>query len=346
MQEARDNYGNTDRFKKLDNMEMKLTSTVKRIILAGSIILTATINACAGSPAQAGTSGVAPYNTQEITPDGTYMYARRDTCDLFMDVYNPAPGTDTICGGQKKPTIIFAFGGSFARGSRDAESYRPWFRAMADRGFRIVSIDYRLGLKGYDKVGVGQVNELDHAIHIAVEDMISATVYILDNAETMGIDPSGIVISGSSAGAITALQTEYEACNRTRWASPLPEGFRYAGVISFAGAILSRDGKLKYASEPAPTLLMHGTKDNVVPYSQIKIFNLGFFGSDKIAERFRKFGYVYNIFRHKDHNHEISGAMYQTIDEQVMFLETDVIRKSRCCIDAVIENPAIPFPED
>ena len=38
--------------------------------------------------------------------------------------------------------------------------------------------------------------------------------------------------------------------------------------------------------------------------------------------------------------------MYQTIDEQVMFLETDVIRKSRCCIDAVIENPAIPFPED
>ena len=198
MQEARDNYGNTDRFKKHDNMEMKLTSTVKRIILAGSIILTATINACAGSPAQAGTSGVAPYNTQEITPDGTYMYARRDTCDLFMDVYNPAPGTDTICGGQKKPTIIFAFGGSFARGSRDAESYRPWFRAMADRGFRIVSIDYRLGLKGYDKVGVGQVNELDHAIHIAVEDMISATVYILDNAETMGIDPSGIVISGSS----------------------------------------------------------------------------------------------------------------------------------------------------
>ena len=24
-----------------------------------------------------------------ITPDGTYIYEKRDTCDLFLDVYQP-----------------------------------------------------------------------------------------------------------------------------------------------------------------------------------------------------------------------------------------------------------------
>lgn len=279
-----------------------------------------------------------------ITPDETYMFARRDTCDLFMDIYNPAENKDTLAGGGKKPTIIFAFGGSFMTGSRDAEHYRPWFRAMADNGYRIVSIDYRLGMKGYDKIGVFQVNALDRAIHMAVEDMVSATVFLIDNAETLGIDPSSIVISGSSAGAITALQTDYETSNGTRWAEPLPDGFKYAGVISFAGAILSRNGKLKYDREPAPTLLMHGTDDSVVPFNQIKIFSLGFFGSSKIAERFEKFGYIYNIYRHKGHNHEIAGAMYETVPEQLFFLENNVIGKSGYCIDATVDNPDIAFP--
>ena len=282
----------------------------------------------------------------ETTPDDTYLFAKRDTCDLFMDIYNPAEGKDTLSGGQKKPTIVFAFGGSFMTGSRDAENYRPWFRAMADNGYRIVSIDYRLGMKGYDKIGLFQVNALDRAIHMAVEDMVSATVFLLDNAESLGIDPEDIVISGSSAGAITALQTDYEICNRTEWSAPLPDGFRYAGVISFAGAILSRNGKLKYDVEPAPTLMFHGTEDSVVPYSQIKFFRLGFFGSSKIAEQFKKYGYVYNIFREKGHDHEVAVAMYETIVEQLVFLENNISGGSRYCIDATVENPQIPFPEN
>ena len=65
-----------------------------------------------------------PADKQDITPDGTYMFMQRDTCDLFMDVYNPAPGTDTICGGQKKPTIIFAFGGSHSKRPRGKVNLR------------------------------------------------------------------------------------------------------------------------------------------------------------------------------------------------------------------------------
>lgn len=324
---------------------------MKNMLLWSSILLLLPVISCAEDNSITSNATPSSYTGKpvqkdyNIEPDGTYMFIQRDTCDLFMDVYDPAPGSDSLLCGKKKPTVIFAFGGSFARGRRDSDNYMPWFKSMSLNGYRVVSIDYRLGLKGVDKVGVGQVNELDHAIHIAVEDMVSATKYLLDNAETLGVDPDNIVISGSSAGAITALQTDFELSNRTQWAAPLPEGFRYAGVMAFAGAILSREGKLTYKTNPAPTLLLHGTEDSVVPYKQIKVFKLGFFGADKIAERFVKFGYPYQIFRYAGHNHEIATSMYETLEEQLLFLEGNVINKNGCCIDATVNNPAIPFEE-
>ena len=213
-----------------------------------------------------------------ITPDGTFMYAKRDTCDLFMDVYDPAEGSIREAYGIEKPTVIFMFGGGFIHGTRDDADYHKWFRMMTENGYRVISIDYRLGLKGSDKVGVAQVNVLDKAIHKAVEDLFSATNFILDIADQFGVNPSNIVISGSSAGAISVMQAEYEIANETQWASVLPAGFNYAGVMSFSGAILSREGKVDFKKSPCPTLMLHGTSDELVPYDQIKVFNLGFFG--------------------------------------------------------------------
>ena len=147
-------------------------------------------------------------SAQSITPDGTYMFVQRDTCDLFMDVYNPAAGSQTTFKGVEKPTIIFMFGGGFIRGTRDDDSYHGWFKTMTDNGYRIISIDYRLGLKGSNKVGVAQVNVLDKAIHMAVEDLFSATNFIIENSEQLGVNSDNIVISGSSAGAISVMQAE------------------------------------------------------------------------------------------------------------------------------------------
>lgn len=145
---------------------------------------------------------------ETISPDGTYMFVQRDTCDLYMDVYDPAPGSQTSIDGKKKPSIIFMFGGGFIGGTRDNPSYGKWFRQMTEAGYRIISIDYRLGLKGSDKVGIAQVNAIDKAIHMAVEDLFSATNFILENAGQLGVEPDNIVISGSSAGAISVMQAE------------------------------------------------------------------------------------------------------------------------------------------
>lgn len=282
-----------------------------------------------------------PANEKAISPDGTYMFVQRDTCDLFMDVYEPAEGSETSIDGKEKPTILFMFGGGFISGSRNDPFYLPWYKTMADNGYRIIAIDYRLGLKGADKVGIAQVNLLDNAIHLAVEDLFSATAFIVENADMFGVDPDNIVLCGSSAGAITVLQADYEICNRTPYVQELPSGFRYAGIMSFSGGILSRKGKLKYDLEPAPTLLFHGTGDKLVNYKQITFFNIGFFGSDRIAERFRKFGYSYNILRYLDNGHEIAGIMGKTTAEQFRFLETNVMKGQRVIVDMTIEDPSI-----
>jgi len=285
--------------------------------------------------------GMAASAQNTITPDGTYMYVQRDTCDLFMDVYAPAAGSRTSLDGIEKPTIIFMFGGGFIRGTRDDESYNGWFRTMTENGYRVISIDYRLGLKGSNKVGVAQVNVLDKAIHMAVEDLFSATDFIIENAEQLGVDPANIVISGSSAGAITVMQAEYEIANRTSWASVLPAGFNYAGVMSFSGAILSREGKVDFKNTPCPVMMLHGTSDELVPYDQIKVFNLGFFGGGKLVERFQKYGLNYNMYHFIDYGHEIAGSMGTTTDLQFKFLENNVMKGKRRIVEAWIDDPDV-----
>ena len=276
-----------------------------------------------------------------LSPDGTYVYEKRDTCDLFMDVYDPADGSEETFMGHRKPTIIFMFGGGFVGGQRDNQSYNSWFRQLTENGYRVISIDYRLGLKGASKMGIAQVNLLDKAIHMAVEDLFSATNFILENAEQLGVERDNIVISGSSAGAITVMQAEYEVANRTSYASVLPQDFNYAGVMSFAGAILSRKGKVKYETAPCPTMMLHGTADKIVPYRQIAVFNLGFYGGGKLVERFQKFGYDYNMFHFTDYGHEIASSMYTTFDLQLDFLEKNVILGKKRIIEAWISDPDV-----
>lgn len=276
-----------------------------------------------------------------LSPSETYLYVKRDTCDLYLDIYNPAAGSQTYFDGKEKPSIIFMFGGGFIGGERNNEFYNKWFKQLTDNGYRVISIDYRLGLKGSNKVGVAQVNVLDNAIHMVVEDLFSATNFIIDNAAELGINPNNMVISGSSAGAISAMQAEYEIANKTKWAEVLPEGFNYAGVMSFAGAILSREGKVDYKNAPCPTLMLHGTADGLVPYEQIAFFNLGFFGGGKLVERFKKFDLNYNMYHFTDYGHEIAGSMDTTLDLQLKFLETNVIQGKKRIIEAWISDPDV-----
>lgn len=280
-----------------------------------------------------------------ITPSTTALYAHRDTCDLYLDIYNPAPGSVTSIDGVSKPAIIFIFGGGFIMGERDNAAYLPWYKKLTDDGYKVIAIDYRLGLKGVKGMGVKQVRHLDKAIHMAVEDLFSAVRFLSDNSERLGIQTDNIVVSGSSAGAITALQADWEATNRTDYCKELPEGFRFAGVMSFSGAVYSDTGVPKYNTAPAPTLMLHGTDDKLVPYTRIKFLNLIFAGSDTLAKVFLENGYNLNILRFKGHGHEIANNMILSYSDEIRFLETNVMRKEKRIVDAMIDDPSIPVPD-
>ena len=218
------------------------------------------------------------------TPTSTHLFVQRDSA-LYLDFYKAADGSVREIDGKKKPAVIFAFGGGFMGGQRDKTHYQQWIKLLNDNGYPVFSIDYRLGLKGVSVKGVKMIKAIRHSIEIGVEDMFAATSFIIDNADKFGIEPDNLVISGSSAGAIISLQSEYELCNHSKLASVLPDGFKYAGVISFSGAIFSTHGRVKYADAPAPQLLLHGTADRVVTYKSIRVFNLGLFGSSKISRQ-------------------------------------------------------------
>ena len=277
----------------------------------------------------------------------TYKVADRDTCSLYMDVYDPAPGSETAIDGKAKPTVLFVFGGGFVMGGRSHPYHLPWFKLLNDNGYRVITVDYRLGLKGkHLDLRVSKLKEsaqtVKDAVDIAVEDVFASVSYILENADELCVDPANIVIAGSSAGAMTALQAEWYICSGHSLAKVLPSGFNFAGVMSFAGSIISNSGKPSFKKAPGPILLIHGTADKIVTYDKMALGKWGMYGSNALAEIFKDKQFEYCIYRFKDHNHDMASNYVATWPEEQRFLEENITKRSRRLVDAFVDDPAIP----
>ncbi len=273
--------------------------------------------------------------TATPTWDMEVAFAVRDTCTLSMDIYFPDDDK------QKHPCVLFVYGGGFIQNNQKEISNRRFCRRLADAGFVAVATDYRLGLKGVKNTGLLTMAEnLDKAVKLATEDLFSAVQYLVTYADEMCIDPSQIILAGSSAGAITVLQADYELCNRTALAAAMPSGFRFAGVISFSGAIFSRNGKCKWTAQPpAPTLFFHGTSDELVTYDKIQFFNMGFYGTRSLVERFEKFDYPYMCIRFSNRYHEVAAFMNICFNQTVGFIEQYVFNRKNWQVDITVTDP-------
>lgn len=264
----------------------------------------------------------------------TRTYGRNDQQELKMDIYRS--DSMTIL---PQPCLIFVFGGGFKEGVRDAKIYQPYFNYFASKGVTVVSIDYSLGMKGENAPGVTNFKPLQNAIGMAVNDLYTATNWLLQHAEELYIDPNLIMISGSSAGAITVLQADYWKRNNHPVANTLPDDFRYAGVISFAGGIFSTDGVPSYKVPPAPTLFFHGSADRLVPYDKTRFFHIGMFGSKAIANKFRKEKYPYLFFSMEGIGHEVAEfPMNEFLPEIDQFIQEWVIYRARRMVDVRYED--------
>ena len=96
---------------------------------------------------------------------------------------------------------------------------------------------------------------------------------------------------------------------------------------------------MKYRNHaPAPTMFYHGTADKLVPYKQIKFFNLGFYGADALVKRFEKYGYPYYARRFEDYGHSIAVAGPLTVDDFLWFCRHYVYGKERIQMDGTYSN--------
>lgn len=235
----------------------------------------------------------------------TYEFAKRDSA-LHLDVYKPENPR------QDRAAVIALFGGGFFSGARNNREMKQVAQALLERGFTVISIDYRLGFQ--DKEMVASHSKLfkltdlfQYCIDIATEDCAAAVAWTCANAGMLDIDPSRIILTGSSAGAVSVLQMDYCRANSLAQASVLPQGWKPAAVIPYSGGIMCHKRDLKYKTAPAPTMLMHGKKDKIVNYKSFGLpLSSKLFGSKKINKAMNRQDIPHWFISFEDVGHEVA----------------------------------------
>lgn len=243
----------------------------------------------------------------------TYTYTHRGDTEMQLDLYTTSS--------EAEPCMVYVFGGAFLAGSRGEKGLIEVYEYFARQGWKVVAIDYRLGLKPLldnpeEKRSIFDFRSmLMDAVNMAAEDLLDATAYLVANAEQLGIDADRIVTMGSSAGGIAVCQAEWAICNSQPMAAMLPADFNYAGVISMAGAVMAKGRTLSWERTPCPLLLFHGNADKNVPYGRQSLLGVSLFGSEAISSSLAQMDVPHWFYDANNRGHSMSWRpMYECRD--------------------------------
>ncbi|MCW5907759.1 MAG: alpha/beta hydrolase fold domain-containing protein [Chitinophagales bacterium] len=218
------------------------------------------------------------------------------TVQLKLDVYEPACDVAT-----NRPLVIFAHGGSFVTGDKADAGYVQTAVALAQLGYVVASINYRLG---FPTTGLAAQYGFNSAIMRGLHDGRAAVRFMRNNAlnggNTWKIDPTNIFFGGVSAGGIIALHLAYQNTSGEMTMncggqpgtdqSSVEGNSNNLNVSSAVKAIISISGGIRdlnwITNNDIPVCMAHGTNDGTVPYGSGSFG--GFFpvyGSSSIATR-------------------------------------------------------------
>lgn len=198
--------------------------------------------------------------TSDVVPS-LYFYKNAFetiSVSLHFDLYQPQNDT-----ASNRPLVIVVHGGAFVSGSKDDQT-QPivgYCDSLAARGYVVASIDYRIGLVLKDVKNQLIIDSLDfkRAIQWGVEDLQNALRYFKTHAKEYKIDSNKIFIIGNSSGAILALHAAMEKEERV------------SGIVSLWGGTID---SVRVKNITASVLLVHGTNDNIIPFTKGKMLNL------------------------------------------------------------------------
>lgn len=249
---------------------------------------------------------------QEVEPTDyqTYTYFDSSRVKLALDLFLPELETDTLT-----PLVIFLHGGGFAGGER-AHGH-DLGRYLRTRGVATASISYTLYMQGKDFSCGGVTSEKVKAIQLAASELWQATAFILNRTEEWSIDSAQIFIAGSSAGGEAVLHAAFwDRSIMQYYHQALPPDFRYAGVISGAGAIM--DINLIDTESQIPVFAFHGDEDPLVPYRTAAHHYcppnstgwLMFFGSETICRQLQALDGIAQLVTFRGGGHEYAGYFF------------------------------------
>ncbi|WP_298155080.1 alpha/beta hydrolase [Flavobacterium sp.] len=241
----------------------------------------------------------------------TITYFQNDTLKLDLDLFLPEKMPDT-----KLPLLLFVHGGGFSIGKK--EDGQPICKYLAKNGIASASISYTLYMKGKKFSCDGVLAEKIKAFQYGANDLWLATSFFLSNKSKYNIDIEKIFIAGSSAGGETVLHASH--WNRElmkMYDVKLPDNFRYAGLVSGAGAIM--DINLINKNTLIPMMLFHGNGDTTVPYATAAHHYcptnasgwLMLFGSFSIYNYAKDLNGNVSLFTFCGGGHEYSGTLFE-----------------------------------
>lgn len=260
----------------------------------------------------------------------SFIYAIKGSDTLRLDIYNQVKKDYE----KRKPVFLFVFGGGFKTGNRAAQEYIPFFEYLAKQDFVVASIDYRTilneALAKEEPTAAGFATALQLSIGTAVGDLFDATSFLLSQAEHWQIDSTQIIAGGSSAGAITVLQAEYEICNSHAGIQSLPKNFNYAGIVAYAGAVQDVAFPI-WQKKPCPILLFHGDADRIVPFDRVVIPNIGgLWGANAVAQSLDQAATPYFFYTIANAGHEIASVPLQTHQHEFLdFYERLIVNNEK-----------------
>jgi acetyl esterase/lipase len=196
------------------------------------------------------------------------VYASRDGRDLYADLY--LPHEEDAAG--PLPVIVWLHAGGWIAGDRRRAP--DLSRHFAERGFAMVSIDYRLSREAI--------------FPAALEDVVSAVGWVREASKTWNLDGERIGLWGASAGghlaALAALSVPETGVKAVAAIYPPIDFLAMPRSVKnyesrFLGAPVATVPELVRKANPAvfahagapPFLLVHGTADAEVPAAQSEI---------------------------------------------------------------------------
>jgi acetyl esterase/lipase len=237
-------------------------------------------------------------HNSNVTPGQSWTdvaYANASSAEK-MDIYLP----DTT---GPYPVIIVIHGGGFSGGDKNGQELNSIKEAALNRGYAVVSINYRLSSEAKFPA---QINDVKAAIR-----------YIRANADKYNINPDEIAVMGSSAGAylaalagtsgdvkelqdsnlgysnvsdkVQAVVDLYGPINfstmdqqfkesgingQTHNSSSSPESILMGQDIStIAGQVAKANPETYISSNDPAFFIQHGSADNLIPYQQAVDFS-------------------------------------------------------------------------